>query len=61
MLNGLEVSLRSQHIYINIPVAIQKQIIPCTIIPAEQTEVDWERDRKFAKYNNDDPNNDILK
>lgn len=60
MLNGLEVSLRSQHISINVPVAIQKQIISCTIIPAEGIEIDQELDRKFAKYNNDHSNNDIL-
>lgn len=39
MLNGLEVSLRSNHVSVNIPVAIQKQIISCTIITAKQIEV----------------------
>lgn len=60
MLNGLEVSLQSQHVSINIPIAIQKQIISCTIIPAKQTETDEELDGKFAKYNNDYSNNDTL-
>lgn len=40
MLNGLEFSLQSQHVSINIPMAIQKQIISCTIMPAKQTETD---------------------
>ena len=39
-LNGLEVSLRSEHISINITVAIQKQIISRKIIHAERIEID---------------------
>lgn len=60
MLNGLEVSLQSQHVSINIPIAFPKQIISCTIIPAKQIETDQELDRKSAQYNNDYSNNDTL-